>query len=136
MNAPTEPHPLEAIEHSDIRTVPTSAGDLIVGPHTIGQRPAFVRALKRCGDVIIALVDNTPLDDAIAIIDARADEFIGFCSAATGIPTARIGALSGPEFYRLLAAVIGVNRDFLTRQPGPDVLALVALDPGLSAGTA
>ncbi|MCQ9378800.1 DUF6631 family protein [Methyloversatilis sp. XJ19-49] len=131
----TEQKPLEAIEPSDIRTVPTSAGDITVEPLRIGQLPAFARAIRQCGGLLLAVADGTDPDSMLFHIAEHGDAIIEACAVATRQDAKSIAALPPDEFIAVIAAVIGVNRDFFARRMNPELLARVAHLAGSRTGS-
>ena len=135
MSTQTEPHPLEAIEPGDIRTVSTASGDIVVEPLRIGQLPAFTRAIRSCGGLLLAVADGAEPDAMLFQIAEHGDAIIEACAVATRQDVTRIADLTPDEFIALIAAVIGVNRDFFARRMNPELLARVAHLAGRPTGT-
>lgn len=128
-------HPLEAIEPSDTRTVTTTDGDIVVSPLRIGQLPAFTAAVKRCGGMLLAVADGAPIDAMLDKIAENGDALIEACAVACRQDVERIRQLLPDEFIALIAAVIGVNRDFFARRMNPELMARVAHLAGRPTGT-
>jgi len=135
MSTQTEPHPLEAIEPGDIRTVSTASGDIVVEPLRIGQLPAFTRAIRSCGGLLLAVADGADPSALLDVIADHGDAVIEACAVATREDVKRIADLTPDEFIALIAAVIGVNRDFFARRMNPELLARVAHLAGRPTGT-
>ena len=77
--------------------------------------------------------------EILALLEADARRSVSEIGRLTGLSpptvTERIARLTPDEFLELVAAVIGVNRDFFARRMNPDLLARVAHLAGLRTGT-
>lgn len=91
---------------------------LAVRPLTIGQYPAFARAIRPLAPALDA---DEP--DWLALVAEHGEALIEAASVATGIGRDDLGRLDPDEFIEIAAAILAVNMDFFVRRLAPAVKA-------------
>lgn len=122
------PDELDVIEPAAVETA-FGGRAVALRPLTVGQLPAFARALRP----MMGVLQRLDLDalDAAAVIDLLADHgehLLQALSVATGISRAELDRADPASVIGLVAPVIKVNADFFgrsLRQVRPQALAEV-----------
>lgn len=110
------------------KTVAAGGEEIEVAPMTVGQLPAFARAIR-----------GVPLNlegeiDVVALVGDHGDQIAEAVAIAVGRPTAWISGLALDEFAQLAAAVLEVNADFFAQRVLPGMtVALTRLTSTLGS---
>jgi hypothetical protein len=120
------PDGLDSIEPV-ARTVRFGGADIQVRPLTVGQLPAFARAIK---PAFGALGSDFSPNQIVDLLADHGDSIITAISVATGINPELIRAASLDEMLALVLEVIQVNRDFLTGRLPAMLRAAASQVPG------
>lgn len=102
---------LETLYQPKVIDVVVRGGTVSVAPLTVGQIPAFARALR---PLVPALQGGAA--DWLGLIADHGEAVIEACSIATEMKHEDLGGLPPDEFFALAEAVIEVNMDFFTRR--------------------
>lgn len=109
-------------------TVTVGGESLEIGPVTIGQLPAFMRAVQPVMPAILAQYEI----DIVELLAQHGERLIEAAAVGCGRPAEWVGALDPVAFVELAGAVIEVNLDFFGQRLMPAVLRLT--DQIASAG--
>lgn len=123
----------EAIDKPE-QTVQVGGRTFTVRPLTVGQLPAFTRALKAALPALGPLLAGPTESDVKAMVPAltelvadHGESLIEAMSVALRVPKNEIESLDPLEFVALVLPVIRINADFFARRLQPVLLqAIVA----------
>jgi hypothetical protein len=101
-----------------------------IRPLTIGQLPAFARALQPAADAMAAALADPGPAALLGLVARHGDDVIAAMSAASGLELAEVQGAGIPDSLRLLRAVMDVNRDFLPGRLTTLMQAAAAAMPG------
>lgn len=105
------------------------------GPLTVGQLPAFARAVKPMADDLgPVLAGDFSLDKLIGLMADHGDGAIDAISVATRIPREVVEGAAPDDLVKILALALSLNRDFFVRRLSPTVQAVVKRASSLGAG--
>lgn len=115
---------LEVLAPAEVK-VQAGGRAFTVRPLTVGQLPAFTRALRPMLPAVQKALAGDGSVDPAAIADLIADHgdaLIDAVAIAVGVKRAAVEALDPLAFVELAAPVIKVNADFFARRLHPAVM--------------
>ncbi len=110
-----------------------------VKPLTVGQLPAFARAIKPIFGTLEEAFTTGSLSAGL-ILDLAADhgeQVVEAISVATAVPVEKINQATPDELLMLVVEVMSINRDFLLRRLNPAIqsAAVAAFGSGQTASS-
>lgn len=85
-----------------------------IRPLTVGQIPAFARAIRPLGD-LFQRIESLTTADVLDMLADHGEQVIEAAAVATGLQGEDLQDVNPGEFVSLVAAVIRVNADFFRR---------------------
>lgn len=115
--------------------VPWRGRTLRVTPLTVGQLPAFARAIRPASGAAEAFLDgrqSLTMAGALDLIAEHGEALILAVSIASGVAREELESSTPDQLIGLAAAVIRVNADFFGRRLTPALRAAVPNPPAQS----
>ncbi len=109
---------LETIYQPKALDVTVGGETISVKALTVGQIPAFARAIRPCAPAL-----QGGGADWLALLADHGDAMIDSVGIATGLDVEHLYGLPPDEFVALASAVMEVNMDFFVRRLAPTVSA-------------
>ncbi len=109
--------------------------DVRITPLTVGQLPAFARAVRPFAGSF-ASVDGLTVDTVLGLVADHGEAFVEAVSIASRIPRGELSDAGVDDLIGLVAPVVKVNADFfgrLLRQYAPAFAGLTASGAGPTA---
>lgn len=105
---------------------------LEIKPLTVGQLPAFARAIKPISASVerIAVGGVLTIESMIDLIADAGDNVIDAVSIASGVAADELRSTTPDQLLILAAAAWGVNRDFLSGRLTPSIQAAMKAATG------
>lgn len=110
---------LETIYQPKTLDVAAFGGIVLVVPLTVGQLPAFARAIRPLAPTL-----QSGGADWLDLLAEHGEAMIESVGIGTGLTPADLHGLPPDEFVALAAAVMEVNMDFFVRRLAPAVSAV------------
>ena len=109
---------LEAIQSTRLRLVQLGQLEVEVRPLTVGQLPAFSKAVRPVLDTMVQWIDveDVQLAEIADLVEAHGDAMINAAAIATDMDAKALGRVEFDEFIELIVAIVLVNADFFAHR--------------------
>lgn len=117
----TEPNEFAAVDVPE-RVVVMGAREITLRPLTIGQLPAFSRALKAAVPALEAMLSgdgDIGASDVVGLLADHGDAVLEALAVATKLDRSEIDNLDPATAMSLVGEVMAINRDFFARRLAP-----------------
>lgn len=128
MTVEDDTNDLEAIQSTRLRVVQLGQLEVEVRPLTVGQLPAFSKAVRPALNTMVEWIDqdDVQLAEIADLVEAHGEAMIEAAAIATDVDAETLGRTELDEFIELIVAIVLVNADFFAHRLLPGLATTVS----------